>query len=90
MPPSRRTEERCRLTPSILDAFKAWLDREDFIVLPQPHRRGHRLHPEPIGALAPSGRGGPECRVSLALPATAGPAGGVVLRISSMIGQKRP
>lgn len=35
LPPSRRTEERRRLAVSILDTFKAWLDREDLVVLPQ-------------------------------------------------------
>jgi len=35
LPPSRRTEERRRLAVPILEAFKAWLDREDLAVLPQ-------------------------------------------------------
>ena len=35
LPPSRRTEERRRLAVPILDTFKAWLDREDLVVLPQ-------------------------------------------------------
>jgi transposase len=35
LPPSRRTEERRRLAVPILETFKAWLDREDLVVLPQ-------------------------------------------------------
>jgi len=35
MPPSRRTAERQRLTAPVLDAFKAWLDAQDLVVLPK-------------------------------------------------------
>ena len=35
LPPSRRTDERRRLTSPILDGFKAWLDAEQLTVLPQ-------------------------------------------------------
>lgn len=35
LPPSRRTEERKRLSTPILEAFKAWLDAEALLVLPK-------------------------------------------------------
>ena len=35
LPPSRRTDERRRLTSPVLDGFKAWLDAEQLSVLPQ-------------------------------------------------------
>jgi transposase len=35
LPPSRRTDERRRLASPVLDGFKAWLDAEELLVLPQ-------------------------------------------------------
>lgn len=35
LPPSRRTDERRRLSTPILDGFKAWLDAEALVVLPK-------------------------------------------------------
>jgi transposase len=35
LPPSRRTEQRSSRAQPVLDAFRAWLDREELLVLPR-------------------------------------------------------